>query len=164
LNISIKAWANELIFSSMIEAYTSFIFIRTCLDRPFVKWPYWLQEKNFGFSYINKVALILRIRWPFSERKFCMAIIRKNFDQDHLNDTFQPLGSYAKMGRNHHTFSRIFCNNVFNFSAYTSNTRRYDSLDVWLNATYLSSITHVEFYLENHCWANSRILLRAIQK
>jgi len=46
LNISIIARANELIFFSMIKACSSFISIRTRLERTFVKYPYWLQQKK----------------------------------------------------------------------------------------------------------------------
>ena len=47
--MSIKARGNELIFSWVIEAYTSFIFRGTCLDRPFVNGLIDLKE-NFSFS------------------------------------------------------------------------------------------------------------------
>jgi len=50
LNISIKAWANELIFSSMIEACTSFISIKTCLERSFVKYHLVISTKKVYFS------------------------------------------------------------------------------------------------------------------
>ncbi len=31
-----------------------------------------------------QVTLILRIRWPFSERKFSMTVIENNFDFDYI--------------------------------------------------------------------------------
>ncbi len=38
LNISVMAWANELIFLPMIEACSSFVSIKTHLERTFVKY------------------------------------------------------------------------------------------------------------------------------
>ncbi len=36
------------------------------------------------FTLNIQVALILRIRWPFSERKLRVTIIKKNFDFDYI--------------------------------------------------------------------------------
>lgn len=47
LNITTTARANELIFLSIIEGYTSFIVIKTCPERPF--------DKYFVFSICEKV-------------------------------------------------------------------------------------------------------------
>ncbi len=69
----------------------------------------------------NKVAFILRIHGPFSERKFCTAIIRKNFDQGHpYLSTFGIVYKYWK--ELSHISRESLYNNVSNFSAYTSNT------------------------------------------
>jgi hypothetical protein len=62
LNISITARGNELILLSMIEACSSYIFMITCLERPFVKYQYWLHQIRFPFS---RVAQKSRIRKQF---------------------------------------------------------------------------------------------------
>ncbi len=54
LNISITVQANELIFLLMIEAYWSFIFIKTSIWRLFVKYYEWSPQKNITFSQIGK--------------------------------------------------------------------------------------------------------------
>jgi hypothetical protein len=54
LNISLTARANQLIFLSAIEACPRFISIKKYLERPFIKYRYWLQEQNFTFSQIGK--------------------------------------------------------------------------------------------------------------
>jgi hypothetical protein len=58
-NISIMAQANELIFSPVIEACTSFISIKTCLGRPFVKYHYWPQQEKFYFFTDRKKTIYL---------------------------------------------------------------------------------------------------------
>jgi hypothetical protein len=69
----------------------------------------------------NKVAFILRIHGPFSERKIFTPIIRKNFDQGHpYLSTFGIVYKYWK--ELSHISRESFYNNVSNFSAYTSNT------------------------------------------
>jgi hypothetical protein len=59
LNISITARAKELVFLSMIKACSSFISIRTCLEKPFAKYHYWSQHKNFTSSHIGRKTIYL---------------------------------------------------------------------------------------------------------
>ena len=59
LNISLTVRANELIFLSMIEACSKFIFIKTCLERPFVKCHYWSHQKEIYFFTDRKKTIYL---------------------------------------------------------------------------------------------------------
>ncbi len=42
------------------------------------------QSGKKKMSFFKQVALILRIRWPFSERKLRVTIVKKNFDSDYI--------------------------------------------------------------------------------
>ena len=56
-NISITAPSNVLIFLSGLEVCAKFISIKTCLEKLFVKYHYWLQPEKFTFSQIEKKSL-----------------------------------------------------------------------------------------------------------
>jgi hypothetical protein len=58
------AQANELIFLSMTEAYSSFTSIMTRLERLFVKYHYRAQQRNFPFSQIGEKTIYLSKDFP----------------------------------------------------------------------------------------------------
>ncbi len=53
-NISVTARTNGLIFLPIIKTCSQFISIRIRLERTFVKYHYWLKQKNLTFLQIGK--------------------------------------------------------------------------------------------------------------
>ncbi len=54
LNISATVRTTGLIFLPMIEACSSFISMKTCLETTFVKYQYWPQQEKFIFHSLEK--------------------------------------------------------------------------------------------------------------